>query len=144
MVRPRHLFDDEPAQAARTHPVLVAAGYYPGLRPRPRLAPPLSRGRRAPGGRATDGVRGRRGPRPGETQPARLSEPAGAWYDEFSNLDAPVPVRGSAELPLDETATATAWAECLVADGADVLATYDHPHLGAWAAVTTRAYGAVG
>ena len=23
-----------------------------------------------------------------------------------------------------------------------MLATYDHPHLGAWAAITTRAYGA--
>jgi len=77
-----------------------------------------------------------------ETQPAGLSEPAGAWYDEFSNLDEPVPVRGSAAFPLDEGAAATAWAECLVADGADVLATYDHPHLGAWAAITTRAYGA--
>jgi beta-galactosidase len=39
------------------------------------------------------------------------------------------------------TGEATAWAECLVADGADVLATYSHPHLGSWSAVTTRSHG---
>src|SRR5207342_2742010 len=29
VLRPRYLFDDEPGEAARAHPVLVAAGYYP-------------------------------------------------------------------------------------------------------------------
>ena len=142
VVRPRYLFDDEPADAARTHPVLVAAGYYPAsdrdldwLRRYAEAGGHLVVGPRT--GYADDEARAR-----AETQPARLSEPAGAWYDEFSNLDEPVPVHGSAAFPLDEGAAATAWAECLVADGADVLATYDHPHLGAWAAVTTRAYGA--
>jgi beta-galactosidase len=142
VVRPRYLFDDVPADAARTHPVLVAAGYYPAsdrdldwLRRYAEAGGHLVVGPRT--GYADDEARAR-----AETQPARLSEPAGAWYDEFANLDEPVPVRGSAELPLDEGGAATAWAECLVADGADVLATYDHPHLGAWAAITTRAYGA--
>ena len=145
VVRPRYLFDDAPAEAARTHPVLVAAGYYPAsdrdldwLRRYAEAGGHLVVG---PGpGYADDEARAR-----AETQPAGLSGPAGAWYDEFSNLDEPVPVRGSAAFPLDEGAAATAWAECLVADGADVLATYDDPHLGAWGSlggITTRAYGA--
>ncbi len=37
---------------------------------------------------------------------------------------------------------ATGFAELLVASGAEVLASYEHPHLGHWAAVTTRAVGA--
>jgi beta-galactosidase len=37
---------------------------------------------------------------------------------------------------------ATGFAEGLVASGAQVLASYRHPHLGRWAAVTTKAAGA--
>ena len=94
VVRPRYLFDDEPADAARTHPVLVAAGYYPAsdrdldwLRRYAEAGGHLVVGPRT--GYADDEARAR-----AQTQPARLSEPAGAWYDEFSNLDGPVPVRG--------------------------------------------------
>jgi beta-galactosidase len=36
---------------------------------------------------------------------------------------------------------ATGFAEGLVASGAEVLASYRHPHLGRWAAVTTRPAG---
>jgi beta-galactosidase len=119
----------------------VAAGYYPAsdldldwLRRYAEAGGHLVVGPRT--GYADGEARAR-----AETQPARLSEAAGAWYGEFCNLDEPVPVRGSAEFPLADCAAATAWAECLVADGADVLATYEHPHLGAWAAITTKAYG---
>ncbi|WP_456826725.1 beta-galactosidase, partial [Cellulomonas sp. P5_E12] len=142
VVRPRYLFNQAPTEAARLHPVLVAAGYYTAsdldldwLRRYAEAGGHLVVGPRT--GYADDEARAR-----AETQPARLSEPAGAWYDEFSNLDEPVSVRGSDAFPMDPEASATAWAECLVADGADILATYDHPHLGTWAAVTTRAYGA--
>ena len=38
--------------------------------------------------------------------------------------------------------SATTLAEGLVLDGAEALATYAHPHLGRWAAVTTRPVGA--
>jgi hypothetical protein len=38
--------------------------------------------------------------------------------------------------------TATGFAEGLVAAGAEVLAMYQHPHLGRWAAVTTKVAGA--
>jgi beta-galactosidase len=39
------------------------------------------------------------------------------------------------------TGAATLVAELLEPDGAEVLATYVHPHLGSWAAVTTREVG---
>ena len=71
-----------------------------------------------------------------EQAPARLSAAAGTWFEETSSLAEPVPVEGTL------AGSATTLAEGLVLDGADVLATYDHPHLGTWAAVTTRAYGA--
>ena len=136
VVRPRYLFDEAPDVVACRHPVLVAAGFYPAsdadldwllryadagghlvVGPRTGYADPEARAR-------------------DEVQPARLSAAAGAWYDEFNNLSDPVPVTGVL------TGEATAWAECLVADGADVLARYVHPHLGAWSAVTTRSHGA--
>ena len=70
-----------------------------------------------------------------ERQPAGLSDAAGAWYDEFSNLTRPVAVsghlRGSAEGLI----------EGLVAAGAEVIASYDHQHFGRWAAATSRAFG---
>ena len=40
------------------------------------------------------------------------------------------------------TGAATLVAELLEPDGAEVLARYVHPHLGSWAAVTTREVGA--
>lgn len=136
IVRPRYLFDEEPADVVRSHAVLVAAGYYVAtdadLDWLLRYA--------AAGGHLVVG------PRTGyadyeararaEVQPGGLSTAAGAWYDEFNNLADPVPVRGVL------AGEATDWAECLVADGADVLARYEHPHLGAWSAITTKQHGA--
>ncbi|MGV8964984.1 MAG: beta-galactosidase [Cellulomonas sp.] len=136
VVRPRYLFVEAPADVVGTHPVLVAAGYYSAS------DADLDWFRRyvAAGGHLVVG------PRTGyadhearardEVQPARLAVVAGAWYDEFDNLAEPVPVVGAL------TGEATAWAECLVVDGAEVLARYDHPHLGAWSAITTRVHGA--
>ncbi|MET7518451.1 beta-galactosidase [Streptomyces sp. NPDC005480] len=77
-----------------------------------------------------------------DVQPARLSGAAGVSYDEFTNLDTPVEVHGSAELPLPPGARALHWTDALVPDGADVLAAYDDPHLGRWPAATTRQHGA--
>ncbi|GAB2831461.1 beta-galactosidase [Lentzea nigeriaca] len=71
-----------------------------------------------------------------EVAPARLVDAAGVWYDEFSNLRAPIPVRGPAE-----NATATHWVDGLTAIDAEVVAEYDHPHFGRWPAITTRAHG---
>ncbi|MEV5950302.1 beta-galactosidase [Streptomyces sp. NPDC051993] len=79
-----------------------------------------------------------------ETAPPRLTAAAGAWYDEFSNLPSDLPVRSIPDSPLKlpADATATRWVEGLTATDATVLAGYDHPHFGRWAAVTTRAHGA--
>ena len=76
-----------------------------------------------------------------ERKPAFLDEAAGVWYDEFANLQAPLALTGGAlgfELPDD--ARATLWADGLHTEGADVLATYVHPHYGRWPAATTKAY----
>jgi len=71
-----------------------------------------------------------------ERAPARLSAAAGAWFEETSSLLEPIPVEGQL------AGSATTLAEGLVLDGAEALATYAHPHLGRWAAVTTRPVGA--
>jgi beta-galactosidase len=76
-----------------------------------------------------------------DRMPARLSEAAGVWYDEFSNLMEPVPVDGAGSFEPPPGATATRWADGLVPDGAEVLARYRHPHFGQWPAVTTRPVG---
>ncbi len=71
-----------------------------------------------------------------ERAPARLAEVAGCWYDEIATLPSPVRVDGSL------AGAGTGFAEGLEPDGAEVLARYRHPHLGRWAAITTRAVGA--
>ena len=75
-----------------------------------------------------------------ERMPARLTEAAGVWYDEFSNLAEPVQVTSDV-LALPAGATATRWADGLRLDGATALARYQHPHFGRWPAVTTKAVG---
>ncbi len=67
---------------------------------------------------------------------ARLGEVAGTWFEETSSLAEPVAVTGTL------AGAGTTLAEGLVLDGAEALATYAHPHLGRWAAVTTRPVGA--
>jgi len=78
-----------------------------------------------------------------EVMPGRLREAVGATYQEYTNLGVPVALRAAdgADFPLPEGATATAWADALVPEDAQTLVAYDHPHLGRWAAVTTRAHG---
>ncbi len=71
-----------------------------------------------------------------ERAPARITGAAGVWYDEMASLPSPVPVHGSLR------GAATGFAEGLVASDAEVLARYQHPHLGRWAAVTTKPAGA--
>ncbi|MEU4602376.1 beta-galactosidase [Kribbella sp. NPDC023972] len=77
------------------------------------------------------------------TMPAGLAAAAGVSYDEYSNLSTDLPVRATADSPLQlgDDAAATRWADGLQVDGADVLASYEHPHFGRWPAITTRAHG---
>ena len=128
----------DPAQVARDLPVLLVPALYVAadalldwlrayadagghlvLGPRTAYADHEARARLAP-------------------KPARLTEAAGVHYQEFTNLGTPVPVRGTgAGLDLPARATASGWVDCLVPQGAEVLAEYKHPHLGRWPAVTT-------
>jgi beta-galactosidase len=70
-----------------------------------------------------------------ERAPARIAEAAGVWYEEMASLPSPVPTHGVLE------GAATGFAEGLVASDAEMLASYRHPHLGRWAAVTTKPAG---
>ncbi|MEJ5943762.1 beta-galactosidase [Pseudokineococcus basanitobsidens] len=134
----------DPHEVAAELPVLVAAGLYVAsdalldwlvayaeagghlvLGPRTGYADPLARARR-------------------EVKPARLAAAAGVRYQEFTNLPSSVPLRWEGEEELmtwPVAARATTWADALVADGARVLACYEHPQLGRWPAVTTHEVG---
>jgi beta-galactosidase len=141
LVRPQQLLPTRggslsPAEAAVAYPVLVVAALYTAadedlaflvayaeaggrlvLGPRTGYADPEGRAREA-------------------QQPAGFADAAGVTSEESANLASPVPLTGT--LP----GAATDLLELLVADGAEVLARADHPHLGRFAAVTTRAVGA--
>jgi len=67
--------------------------------------------------------------------PAVLHERAGAWYDEMASLPSPVGLDGKLG------GSATGFAEGLTVVDAEALAVYRHPHLGRWAAVTTKPAG---
>ena len=138
------LFAQDPAAAAAEHPVLVVVAHYVAsdddlawLRAYAAAGGHLVVGPRT--GYADTEARART-----DVQPGGLAQAAGASYDELSNLSVPVRVVDGDEpaLGLSGGAEAVAWAEYLVPDeGTAVLARYDHPHLSAWAAVTTREHG---
>jgi beta-galactosidase len=129
--------------AVRRHPVLVVSGLYIGddatldwLVAYAAAGGHLVLGPRT--GYADAEARART-----EVMPGRLADAAGIWYDEFTNLTGNLPVRPAAasELALPPNAAATRWADGLHAEGAEVLAHYEHPHLGRWPAITTRGHG---
>ncbi|MEU8221086.1 beta-galactosidase [Kribbella sp. NPDC048915] len=66
--------------------------------------------------------------------PGPLRAAAGVGYQEFENLDSPRPVRGLA-------GCATRWAETLIVDDADVLASYEHPGGERRPVVTSKRFG---
>ncbi|WNM32909.1 beta-galactosidase [Streptomyces sp. Li-HN-5-11] len=132
-----------PREAAHRHAVLVVPALYVAddttldwLAAYAHAGGHLVLGPRT--GYADHEARARREPAPG-----RLAGAAGVTYDEFSNLVREVPVRAVAGGPLQlpDGATATRWADGLTVTGADVLATYEHPHFGRWPAITTRRHG---
>ncbi len=73
-----------------------------------------------------------------ERAPGRLADAAGVWYDEYSTLDVPVGVDGTTF----GGGQAEGWADALVADGADVVATYASGIYAGQPAVTSREHGA--
>ncbi|GAA4169535.1 beta-galactosidase [Gryllotalpicola koreensis] len=74
-----------------------------------------------------------------ERKPARLDLIAGAWYEEAANPQHPVPLVTAGGLG---GGCALQYLQGLETEGAEVLARYEHPHFGRWAAVTTRPAGA--
>lgn len=134
-----HLGAWDPEGLAAAHPVVVAAGFYTAS----DAALALLRDYAAAGGHLVVGVRTAYGDPEARARfavaPAVLREAAGVHFSEFSNLLAPVPVKGP--LVRSRDAAGLDWADGLVVDGAEVLARYDHPRFGDFPAVTTRAHG---
>ncbi len=129
------------AELVRRYPVMVAAGLYITsdedialLDEYARLGGHLVLGPRT--AYADTEARARH-----EVAPPGLAAAAGAHYGEFSNVDAAVRVVGSSELALPDGAGAELWIDGLVADGAEVIATYDHARFSDFAAVTTAQSG---
>ncbi len=128
-------------ELARLYPILVAAGTYISSDQDLQLL----RDYVAAGGHLIVG------PRTGyadleararaEVAPPGLDAVAEAMYEEFSNISAPVPVSGNSKLNLNPDAAAESWIDGLIATGAEVLATYEHPRFADFAAVTSKASG---
>ncbi len=142
IVHAEQLLARSAAELAAQHPVLVVPGYYAASDDVLALL----------GEYATAGGHLVLGPRTAyadeeararaEVAPPRLADAAGVSYEEYANLDEPVAVRASGELPLAGAAHATLWADGLTPADATVLAEYEHPDLGRFPAIVTRAVGA--
>ena len=76
-----------------------------------------------------------------EVAPPRFTELAGVSYEEYSNLRVDLPVTGHAGFSVSAGAAAQEWADGLLVSNADVLATYNHPELGRFPAITTHEAG---
>ena len=72
--------------------------------------------------------------------PGPLREAAGFSYQEFSNLEKPLALKGDGFSP-SATNQAMYWAEFLQLEHAKPLATYDHPFFGQWPAITRNQFG---
>jgi len=72
--------------------------------------------------------------------PGPLREAAGFSYQEFSNLEHPLALKGD-PFHLAEANTVQYWAEFLNLEHAKALAYYDHPFFGQWPAITENQFG---
>jgi beta-galactosidase len=72
--------------------------------------------------------------------PGPLREAAGFSYQEFSNLEKPLALKGD-PFHAGTANQVTDWAEFLQLDHAEALATYDHPFYGKWPAITRNHFG---
>ncbi|MCU1526964.1 MAG: beta-galactosidase, partial [Frondihabitans sp.] len=140
VVRRQQVFAETPADSAAEHSVLVVAGFYIAsdehldwLADYARAGGHLVLGPRS--AYADLEARARL-----EVKPARLTDAAGVWFDEFANLESPVAVT-STLIPLSAGSEVVDWLDGLTPVTADTLVAYDHPHFGRWSAVTSRAVG---
>jgi beta-galactosidase len=72
--------------------------------------------------------------------PGPLREAAGFNYQEFSNLEKPLALKGEG-LPTGAGNQAMYWAEFPQLEHAKPLAMYDHPFFGKWPAITRNQFG---
>ncbi|MDE3106343.1 MAG: beta-galactosidase trimerization domain-containing protein, partial [Acidobacteriota bacterium] len=75
-----------------------------------------------------------------ELAPGPLREATGISYQEFSNLEKPLTLKGD-PFHAGDNNKVMYWAEFLKLDHAKALATYDHPFFGRWPAITRNQYG---
>lgn len=145
-VHPSQLTIVDPADYARTNPVLVAAAFTVAADEELKWLEAYA----AAGGHLIVGIR--TGYEDHEARarldrkPAFLTQASGIYYDEFSNLERPLRVCAGASADahgfvMPTNSTATLWADGLIVDDADVLVDYEHPHFSRFPAVTTRRHG---
>ncbi len=141
LVRPQQLLPSRgggltPADAAARYPVLIAAAFYTA----PDEDLDFLVAYAQAGGHLVVGPRTGYGDAEGrariERAPGRIADAAGVWYEELASL--PSAVLASGAVP----GAGTGFIEGLVATDAEILASYEHPHLGRWATVTTNPTGA--
>lgn len=72
--------------------------------------------------------------------PGPLRKAAGFSYQEFSNLAYSVPLKPD-RYKLGDKNQASAWAEFLLPEGAETLASYDHPFFGKFPALVRNQFG---
>jgi beta-galactosidase len=74
--------------------------------------------------------------------PGPLREAAGLSYQEFSNLEHPLELKGDPFHVADANANQVRyWAEFLMLEHAKAVAYYDHPFFGQWPAITENEFG---
>ena len=73
-------------------------------------------------------------------QPGKLRTATGIRYQQFMNIES-VQLQSSKLNTSQEELYGSVWMELLTAEKATVLAKYDHPHWGKYAAITRNAYG---
>lgn len=132
----------EPSAVAAELPVLVV----PGLLVADNALLDWLRAYAAAGGHLVLGPRSAYGDEEGrarlEVKPARLAGVAGVRYQEFSNLNDPLPVVAASDsFALSAGAAASDWVDGLIAEGGEALVSYEHPHFGQFPAIVTQASG---
>jgi beta-galactosidase len=75
-----------------------------------------------------------------ELAPGPLRQAAGFTYQEFSNLEHSLALKGD-PFHVGEENKVSAWAEFLQLETAQPLAFYDHPFFGRWPAITSNHFG---
>ncbi len=76
-----------------------------------------------------------------ERAPGPLRDAAGFTYQEFSNLEHPLPLKDNPFHVAAAENSASTWAEFLQPTSAKPLAFYDHPFFGRWPAITRNQFG---